>query len=105
MAKGYSHIVIGAGAIGSAAAYWLSERGADRVLVLEQFDLVNALGSSGDHSRIIRHAYHRVEYTRLTHAMFDAWGEIERRSGSSPGPIDPAHPTARGWPPPGGRLI
>lgn len=47
MAKGYSHIVIGAGAIGSAAAYWLSERGAEQVLVVEQFDLVNSLGSSG----------------------------------------------------------
>ena len=81
MAKGYSHIVIGAGAIGSATAYWLSERGAERVLVLEQFDLLNALGSSGDHSRIIRHAYHRAEYTRLTHAMFDTWAQIERRSG------------------------
>lgn len=81
MATGYSHIVIGAGAIGSAAAFWLSERGAERVLVLEQFDLVNALGSSGDHSRIIRHAYHRVEYTSLTHAMFVTWDQIERRSG------------------------
>jgi monomeric sarcosine oxidase len=81
VAKGYSHIVIGAGAIGSATAYWLSECGAERVLVLEQFDLVNALGSSGDHSRIIRHAYHRAEYTRLTHAMFDTWSQIERRSG------------------------
>ena len=81
MAKGYSHIVIGAGAIGSATAYWLSERGAERVLVLEQFDLLNAVGSSGDHSRIIRHAYHRADYTRLTHAMFDTWAQIERRSG------------------------
>lgn len=81
MSKGYSHIVIGAGAIGSAAAYWLSRQGADRVLVLEQFDLINTLGSSGDHSRIIRHAYHSADYTRLTHAMFDTWAHIEERSG------------------------
>lgn len=81
MSQGYSHIVIGAGAIGSAAAYWLSESGADRVLVLEQFDLINSLGSSGDHSRLIRHAYHHEKYVNLTHAMFDAWTQIEERSG------------------------
>ena len=81
MTRGYSHIVIGAGAIGSAAAYWLSETGAERVLVLEQFDLGHSLGSSGDHSRIIRRAYHRDDYTRLTDAMFDAWAHVEERSG------------------------
>lgn len=77
----YSHIVIGAGAIGSAAAYWLAERGAERVLVLEQFDLMNSFGSSGDHSRIIRHAYHSSTYTALTHAMFECWRHIEAMSG------------------------
>jgi monomeric sarcosine oxidase len=78
---GYSHIVIGAGAIGSATAYRLAARGARAVLVLEQFDLINTLGSSGDQSRIIRHSYHRDEYTALTPAMFDAWTEVEEASG------------------------
>jgi sarcosine oxidase len=77
----YSHIVIGAGAVGSATAHWLARRGAGRVLVVEQFDLVNSLGSSGDHSRIIRRSYHRAEYARLTDAMFDAWAQVERDSG------------------------
>lgn len=81
MTQGYSHIVIGAGAIGSAAAYWLAQSGAERVLVLEQFELGHAFGSSGDHSRIIRRAYHREEYTRLTDAMFAAWAHVEERSG------------------------
>lgn len=81
MHTGYSHIVIGAGAIGSAAAYWLSEQGAERILVIEQFNLVNTLGSSGDHSRIIRHAYHHENYTKLTPAMFTAWKQVEERSG------------------------
>ncbi|WP_091037488.1 N-methyl-L-tryptophan oxidase [Microbacterium oxydans] len=81
MTQGYSHIVIGAGAIGSAAAYWLAQAGAERVLVLEQFELGHAFGSSGDHSRIIRRAYHREEYTRLTDAMFAAWAQVEERSG------------------------
>ncbi|CAH0217377.1 Monomeric sarcosine oxidase [Microbacterium oxydans] len=81
MTRGYSHIVIGAGAIGSAAAYWLARAGAERVLVLEQFEPGHAFGSSGDHSRIIRRAYHRDDYTALTDAMFAAWAEVEERSG------------------------
>lgn len=98
--KGYSHVVIGAGAIGSAAAYWLTERGADRVLVLEQFELINTLGSSGDHSRIIRHAYHSTAYTRLTRAMFDTWSHVEERSGlriyTRTGGLDLARPDGPG---------
>lgn len=81
MTRAYSHIVIGAGAVGSAAAYWLARAGAERVLVLEQFELGHSLGSSGDHSRIIRRAYHRADYTMLTDAMFEAWTEVEERSG------------------------
>lgn len=81
MTQGYSHIVIGAGAVGSAAAYWLARAGAERVLVLEQFELGHAFGSSGDHSRIIRRAYHRDDYTMLTDAMFAAWAHVEERSG------------------------
>ena len=81
MAGGYSHIVIGAGGIGSATAYWLSRAGAKRVLVLEQYGLMPTQGSSGDHSRVIRHSYHSTTYTRLTRAMFDTWAEIESESG------------------------
>lgn len=81
MTEGYSHIVIGAGAIGSAAAYWLAEAGAEKVLVVEQFGLLPTLGASGDHSRIIRHAYHSPTYTALTRAMFAAWQEVEQRCG------------------------
>lgn len=101
MTTSYSHIVIGAGAIGSAAAYWLSERGAERVLVIEQFDLLHALGSSGDHSRIIRHAYHSEVYTRLTRAMFESWRHIEERSGlklyTKTGGLDLAPVTSPGY--------
>lgn len=81
MATTYSHIVIGAGGIGSAAAYWLSRAGAQRVLVLEQYDLMPTQGSSGDHSRVIRHSYHSTKYTRLTRAMFDTWHEVEEEAG------------------------
>jgi sarcosine oxidase len=96
----YSHVVIGAGAVGSAAAYWLARAGAERVLVLEQFDLVNSLGSSGDHSRIIRRSYHRPEYVRLTDAMFAAWDQVEQDSGlqvfTRTGGLDLAPPTTDG---------
>jgi monomeric sarcosine oxidase len=79
--EAYDHIVIGAGALGSAAAYWLAKSGARNVLVLEQFELGHSRGASEDHSRIIRHSYHNTNYTSLTHAMFDTWRELEEESG------------------------
>lgn len=81
MPNGYSHIVIGAGTVGSAAAYWLSQKGARRVLVLEQYDLLHPFAAFGDHSRIIRRVYPSPDYVRLTDAMFDAWRQVERESG------------------------
>ena len=56
MARRYSHIVIGAGSLGSAPAYRLARAGATDVLVLEQFALGHGRGGSDDHSRLIRHA-------------------------------------------------
>ena len=81
MPKGYSHIVVGAGTVGSAAAYWLSRRGAERVLVLEQFGPLHPFGSFGDHSRIIRRVYPSVAYSGLTEAMYAAWARVEQESG------------------------
>lgn len=81
MKTSYAQIVIGAGALGAAAAYRLAKAGATDVLVLEQFELGHAKGASEDHSRIIRHAYHARAYTALTHAMFASWAEVEAESG------------------------
>lgn len=81
MKRFYDHIIIGAGALGSAAAYRLARAGARDVLVLEQFDLGHTRGASEDHSRIIRHSYHSTSYTALTRAMYDAWSEVEEESG------------------------
>lgn len=81
MTTAYSHIVIGAGALGSAAAYALARSGVDRVLVLEQYALGHTRGASEDHSRIIRHAYHSPSYTALTQAAYDAWHELEAETG------------------------
>lgn len=77
----YAHIVIGAGALGSATAYWLARAGITDVLVLEQFALGHGSGGSDDHSRLIRHSYHSEVYTRLTPAMFDTWHEVEAEAG------------------------
>jgi monomeric sarcosine oxidase len=77
----YSHIVIGAGALGSAAAYWLSEKAGTSVLVLEQYRTGHTFGASEDHSRIIRHAYHSTEYTRLAPAAYTAWEHVEAATG------------------------
>lgn len=49
-------IIVGAGAVGSAALRAASEVGA-RVLCIEQFTPANARASSHGHSRIFRHAY------------------------------------------------
>jgi monomeric sarcosine oxidase len=77
----YSHIVIGAGALGSAAAYALARAGGERVLVVEQYDLGHTRGASEDHSRIIRHSYHSPSYTALTQAAYDDWAELEDETG------------------------
>jgi len=73
-------VVVGGGSIGSAAAYWLSRRGAE-VVCLEQFELGHSLGASEDHSRIIRHGYHSPVYTALTGPAYAAWREVEAESG------------------------
>jgi sarcosine oxidase len=81
MGRGHSFVVVGAGALGSAAAYWLTRSGATDVLVLEQYQMGHGYGASEDHSRIIRHAYHSSVYTALTQAAYDAWAEIEGETG------------------------
>lgn len=81
MKSSYDHIVIGAGALGSAAAYRLAKGGHTDVLVLEQYELGHTRGASEDHSRIIRHTYHSTVYTALTPAAYAAWDEIEDETG------------------------
>jgi sarcosine oxidase len=76
------HVVIGTGALGSAAAYWLARRAGEDVLVLEQFAPGHGRGASEDHSRIIRHSYQSTAYTRLTRAMYAAWEEVEDEAGA-----------------------
>lgn len=97
-------IVIGLGAIGSAAAYWASTRPGTRVLGLERFELGHANGASADHSRIIRLSYHRPDYVRLAKRAYATWAEVQEEAGGPPivtttggldlWPADPAIPKA-----------
>lgn len=74
----YDAIVLGLGAMGSAAAWSLSARGL-RVLGIEQFELGHERGSSHGHTRIIRKAYfEHPDYIPLLHRAYELWGELER---------------------------
>jgi sarcosine oxidase len=74
-------IVIGAGGMGSAAAFELARRGR-RVLALEQFPLVHDRGSSHGHTRIIRRAYYEhPAYVPLVCRSFERWFDLEQRTG------------------------
>ena len=103
MGREWDVIVVGLGALGSAAAYWASTRPGTRVLGLEQFELGHANGASADHSRIIRLSYHRPDYVRLAKRAYETWAEVERESGDrivtvtgglDLWPADPAIPKA-----------
>jgi sarcosine oxidase len=77
---GWDVVVVGLGALGSAAAWALAGAGA-RVLGLEQFELGHARGASHDHARIIRRSYHTPGYVRLAGLAYRAWAELEREAG------------------------
>jgi sarcosine oxidase len=79
--RDWDAIVVGLGAIGSAAAYWLSRSLGDQVLGLERFELDHANGASADHSRIIRLSYHRPDYVRLAKRAYETWAAVEAEAG------------------------
>jgi sarcosine oxidase len=77
----YDVIVVGLGAMGSAAAYRLAQRGA-RVLGLEAFGRAHELGSSGGLTRIIRLAYfEHPDYVPMLRAAWEMWPHIEAEAG------------------------
>ncbi len=81
--KNFDVIVIGLGAMGSAAAYKLAKRG-QRVLGIDQFDPPHTLGSSHGESRIIRQAIGEgKEYVPLVLRAYELFREIERDTGTS----------------------
>jgi sarcosine oxidase len=76
------YVVVGLGALGSAAAWQLASRG-HSVVGLEQFELGHARGASHDTSRILRHSYHTPAYVRLTQEAYDDWARLEEASSES----------------------
>ena len=80
MADSFEYVVVGLGALGSAAAHQLARRG-HRVVGLERFELGHRRGASHDTSRILRHSYHTPEYVRLTFDAYDDWARLEEDSG------------------------
>ncbi len=77
----YDAIVIGVGAMGSAAVYHLARRGA-RTLGLEQFDIPHDRGSSHGVNRIIRLAYwEHPSYVPLLRRAYELWRELEHVAG------------------------
>src|SRR3954469_25394470 len=70
------NVILGAGAMGSAAAYQLARRG-EPVLLIEQFALGHDRGSSHGAARITRHSYADPHYARLMPEAFRAWRILE----------------------------
>jgi sarcosine oxidase len=76
------HVIIGAGAMGSAAAYHLARRG-EPVVLIEQFALGHDRGSSHGVARITRHSYADPRYARLMPEAFRAWKQLEADAGEA----------------------
>ena len=72
--------VVGAGIMGSAAAYALARNGHD-VTLYEQFEVGHTRGSSHGRSRIVRLAYPEVDFVELAKESFAGWRELERETG------------------------
>ncbi len=76
----FEYLIIGAGSMGSAAAYHLARDGRS-VLLLEQFELGHARGSSHGESRIIRLSYDHPTYLQLAQVAYGLWTELEQDTG------------------------
>lgn len=81
MSERWEVVVVGIGAMGSAALFHLARRG-HRVLGLERFWVPNDRGSSHGRSRILRLPYHEdSRYVSLILRAVELWKELERISG------------------------
>ncbi len=81
--KHYDVVVVGLGAMGSAALYQVSGQ-TKNVLGIDQFSLGHHLGSSGGETRITRVANGEGElYTSLVLRANQLWREIESKTGES----------------------
>ncbi len=83
MDKSFQTIVIGLGAMGSAATYQLAKMG-NKVLGIDQFSPPHIHGSTHGDTRITRQAIGEgPEYVPLVLRSYDIWDEIERETGEN----------------------
>jgi sarcosine oxidase len=73
-------VVIGGGAMGSAAAWALSRRGR-QVTLVEQFGPGHAIGASHGSTRNLNPGYHRPEYVAMLAESLALWDDLEQESG------------------------
>jgi sarcosine oxidase len=74
----YHTIIVGLGAMGSAAAHHLAKRNV-KVLGLDQFSIPHDRGSSHGHSRMIRMAYYEhPDYVPLLRRAYELWSELDK---------------------------
>lgn len=82
-AERYDAVVLGLGAMGSAALYHLAARGL-RVCGVEQHHVAHGFGSSHGRVRVIRKAYfEHPDYVPLLDRAYELWAELERESGKT----------------------
>lgn len=80
MEKMLDTVVIGGGAMGSAAAWALSRRGR-QVTLVEQFGPGHKIGASHGATRNLNPGYHRPEYVAMLAEGLSLWDELEQDSG------------------------
>jgi sarcosine oxidase len=79
----YDVAILGLGAMGSAAAWALSQRGAS-VIGFDRLSPPHDAGSTHGHTRIIREAYYEHPlYVPLVRRAYELWSELERESNLS----------------------
>src|SRR5258706_2973311 len=81
MKNDYDVIIVGLGAMGSAAAFHLAKSG-QRVAGFDRFHPPHSFGSSHGSSRIIREAYfeHPI-YVPLVQRAYELWVDLENLTG------------------------
>ncbi len=73
-------VVVGGGAMGSAAAWAVSRRGR-QVTLVEQFGPGHRIGASHGSTRNLNPGYHRPEYVAMLAEGLGLWEELEQESG------------------------
>ncbi len=74
--------IIGAGVMGSAAAYWISKTSDLNVVLVEQYSIGNDYCSSHDANRVFRYSYGSDKlYTKMAMETLPLWKSLEQDSG------------------------